>query len=103
MRRGINDNIWIFVGVIMLLLIMASFSPTSTFGKAFISVRSSLGNIFGGNNTYCPFINPYAMSIFSSGELRVSHEHSLCDPVEYALMQKSDTYGFDFINDTEFR
>ncbi|MBR9681952.1 MAG: hypothetical protein GOV00_04105 [Candidatus Altiarchaeota archaeon] len=88
MRRGMSDNIWIFVGVIMLLLIMASFSPTSTFGKAFIGLRSSLGGMFGANASYCPFINPYAMTIFSAGELRIAGEHPLCDPTEYALQKK---------------
>ncbi|HDR53354.1 MAG TPA: hypothetical protein ENN60_01620 [archaeon] len=85
MRRGISDNIWLFLGVVMLLLIMATFSPTSKFGKAFLGLRKSVEGVFGGGATYCPFINPYAMSIFAAGELEISGKHALCDPVEYTL------------------
>ena len=79
-----NDTLWLLIGVLLLLGIMASFSPGSTFGRAFISVRKSFEMIAGEGVGYCPFINPYALEIFSAGELEISGEHPLCDPIEYA-------------------
>jgi hypothetical protein len=90
MKGDSKDTIWILVGVILLFGVMATFSPGSTFGKAFISLRQNLENVFGGGVGYCPFINPYAMSIYSAGELVITGTHPLCTPI-LTLLGSTDT------------
>ena len=85
MRGSAKDSIWLFMGVVLIFAIMATFSPTSTMGKAFLSMRRSIEGAFGGEVGYCPFINPYAMSIYSAGELVVTSGHPLCIPIDVAL------------------
>ena len=85
MRGNAKDSIWLFLGVLLLFMIMASFSPGSQIGGAFLNFRGSIEDVFGGEVGYCPFINTYAMAIYSAGELYISGEHELCKPVEYAL------------------
>lgn len=85
MKGDSKDTIWILLGVLLLFGVMAAFSPGSTFGKAFLGLRRNLENIFGGNVGYCPFINPYAMSIYSAGELVITGDHPLCGPINYVL------------------
>jgi hypothetical protein len=98
MRGDNKDTIWLLLGVLLLFGTMAAFSPGSTLGRAFISLRGSLEDAFGGGVGYCPFINPYAMSIYSAGELVISSGHPLCDPVEYAL-DDIGSYSFDANNE----
>lgn len=88
MEGKTRDTIWLLLGVLLLFGTMAAFSPGSMFGKAFISLRQNLESAFGGGVGYCPFINPYAMSIYTAGELVVTGNHPLCDPLEYALNQQ---------------
>jgi hypothetical protein len=87
MRGGGKDTIWLLLGVMLLFGVMATFSPGSTFGKAFISLRQNLENVFGGEVGYCPFINPYAMSIYSAGELVITGAHPLCEPTQTVLSE----------------
>jgi len=91
MKGDSKDTIWILLGVLLLFGVMAAFSPGSTFGKAFLGLRRNLENIFGGNVGYCPFINPYAMSIYSAGELVITGNHPLCGPINYVLGASSFT------------
>lgn len=91
MRGDSKDTIWILVGVVLLFGVMATFSPGSTFGRAFISLRQNLENVFGGEVGYCPFINPYAMSIYSAGELVITSNHPLCGPVQEVLVRDENT------------
>ena len=79
--RG-DETIWLLLGVILLLGVMASFSPQSTLGRAIINMQRALGNAFGTGATYCPFVNPYAVAILSSGEIVISGNHPLCPAVE---------------------
>ncbi len=85
MRGKTQDTIWLLFGVILIFGTMAAFSPSSTFGKAFLSFRQNIENAFGGEVGYCPFINPYAMSIYSAGGLEITGNHPLCGPIRYAV------------------
>jgi|GEM_PF-2486934 len=96
MRGNAKDSIWLFLGVILLFTIMASFSPGSQIGSAFLNFRGSIEKVFGGGVGYCPFINPYAMSIYSAGELYITGSHALCNPVEYALDENTGLGSYDF-------
>ncbi len=87
-RGEAGETLWLLIGVVLLIGIMASFSPNSTFSKAFIGVRKSMEGMVGSGTGYCPFINPYALEIFSAGEIEIMGNHSLCDAVEYAGCQK---------------
>ncbi len=89
MKRGSSDLLWILLGGFLLLGTVSVFSPTSQLGKGFVSVRSSLESMFGSGTGYCPFINPYAMSLLSAGELTISGEHSLCGPIKLVLKECS--------------
>ncbi|MBR9680274.1 MAG: hypothetical protein GOU98_00425 [Candidatus Altiarchaeota archaeon] len=97
MRGNSKDTIWLFMGVLLLFMIMASFSPGSQIGSAFLNFRGSIEKVFGGGVGYCPFINPYAMAIYSAGELYITGGHALCDPVEYTL-NKEDAANFPAAN-----
>ena len=85
MRGNTQDTIWLLFGVLLIFGTMAAFSPSSTFGKAFLSFRGNIENAFGGEVGYCPFINPYAMSIYSAGGLEITGGHPLCGPIRYAV------------------
>ena len=90
MRGNAKDSIWLFMGVVLLFAIMATFSPGSTMGKAFLSMRRSVEGAFGGEVGYCPFINPYAMSIYSAGELVITGEHPVCAPLIYVVTNATE-------------
>ena len=88
-----KDTIWLLLGVLLIFGTMAAFSPGSRLGKSFLSVRRNMENIFGGGVSYCPFINPYAMSIYSSGGLEIVGDHPLCGPIKYAMSGLPDDTG----------
>ncbi|MBR9680065.1 MAG: hypothetical protein GOU99_03385 [Candidatus Altiarchaeota archaeon] len=94
MRKGAADTIWLMVGVVLLLFIMASFAPSSPMSSAFMTMKTTVSEMFGGGTMFCPFINPYAIQLFSSGEIIVSGSNSFCDPVEYVLCSESSA-SFD--------
>ena len=89
MRGKTQDTLWLLFGVILIFGTMAAFSPSSTLGRAFLNFRGSIEDIFGGEVGYCPFINPYAMSIYSAGGLEITGRHPLCGPIKYAMDEVS--------------
>jgi len=114
MKGSGKDTLWLFLGVVLIFGVMATFSPNSTMGSAFLSFRKSIEGAFGGEVGYCPFINPYAMSIYSSGSLVIMGGHALCDPIDYSLSQMirpsdyadgvctySDQYSIYTLNDED--
>jgi hypothetical protein len=80
-----SDILWLLLGVVLIFGTMAAFSPGSIVGKNFVGVRKNLESMFGGELGYCPFINPYAMTLYSSGQLEITGDHPLCGPLKYAI------------------
>ncbi len=89
--QGIDETIWLFLGVVMLLAIIASFVPGTPLHSTLGALYKSLSQMFGGEPIYCPFINPYAIQIYSAGSISVSGNHPLCDAIEYAVCEVTGT------------